>query len=127
MSLKAYHHTPSTDQRPPTNAVPSLPKPRVGQGRAGIRRKPKVTLPTPKSIQMPTLPMPKPAPRTLQPLPEPVTHLQDSIIPQHHVPTALQLLAQPTPASYTQPIEPTIQQRPIPPYQELCKTSTKAL
>ena len=116
--LRPTHHIPSTDQRSPTNAVPPLPKPRVGQGRAGIRRKPKVTLPIHKSIQIPTLPMPKPAPRTVQLLPEPVTQSQDSIIPKHHVPTALQPLVQPTPASITQPIEPTIQLRPIPPYHE---------
>ena len=56
--LRPIHHTPSTDQRPPTNAVPPLPKPRIGQGRAGIRRKPKVTPPIPKPIQIPTPPIP---------------------------------------------------------------------
>ena len=116
--LRPIHHTPSMDQRLPTNAVPPLPKRRVGQGRAGIRRKPKVMHPIPKPIQIPTPPIPKPATRTVQPLPEPVNQLQDSIIPQHHVPTAQQPLVQPTPASITQPIEPTIQHRPIPPYYE---------
>ena len=43
--LRPIHHTPSTDQRPPTNVVPPLPEPGIGQGRAGIRRMPKVTLP----------------------------------------------------------------------------------
>ena len=71
--LRPTHHTPSTDQRPPTNAVPTLAKPRIGQGRAGIRRKPKVTLSIPKPIQMPTPPISMPAPRTVQQLPEPVT------------------------------------------------------
>ena len=116
--LRPKHHTPSTDQRQPTNAVPPLPKPRVGQGRAGIRRKPKITPPIPKPIQIPIPPIPKPAPRTVEPLHVPVTQLQDSIIPQHHVQTVLQPLVQPTPASITQPIEPTTQHRPIPPYHE---------
>ena len=61
--LRPIHHTPSTDQRLPTNAVPPLPKPRVGQGRAGLRRKPMVTLPIPKPIEIPTPPIPKPAPK----------------------------------------------------------------
>ena len=63
--LRPVHHPPSTDQRLPTNAVPPLPKPRIGQGRAGIIRKAKVTLPIPKSIQTPTPPIAKPAPRTV--------------------------------------------------------------
>ena len=65
--LRPTHKTQSTDLRPPTNAVPPMPKPRIGQGRAGIRRKPKITLLISKPIQTPT-----PAPRTMQPLPEPV-------------------------------------------------------
>ena len=102
--LRSIHHTPHTDQRPPTNTVPPLPKPRIGHGRAGIRRKTKVIQPIPKPIQMLTPPIPMPTPRTVQPLTEPVTQSQDSILPQHHVPTASQPLAQPTPASITQPI-----------------------
>ena len=90
--IRPIHQMPSIDQRPPTNVVPPIPKPRIGQGRAGIRRKPKITLPIPKPIQMPTPPIPTPAPGIAQPLPEPVTQLQDSILPQHHVPTVLQPL-----------------------------------
>ena len=66
--LRPIHHAPCTDQRLPINAVPPVPKPRIGQGRVGIRRKPKVTLPIPKTIQKPTLLMPVPTPRTVQPL-----------------------------------------------------------
>ena len=73
MPSKASHHIPHTDQRPPANALPPVPKPRIGQGRDGIRRKPKVALPIPKVIQTPTLPMPMPAPGTVLPLTEPVT------------------------------------------------------
>ena len=81
--LRPIHHIPHTDQRPPTNAMPPVPKPRMGQGRAGIRRKLKVALPITKVIQTPTLPMPMPGPRTVQPLTESVTQSQDSILPQH--------------------------------------------
>ena len=85
--LRPVHHTPPTDQRLPTSAVPLLPKPGVGQSRAGNRRKAKITLSIPKPSQIPTPPIPKPAQRTAQPLPEPVTQSQGSIVPQHHVPT----------------------------------------
>ena len=111
--IPPIHHTVHTDQRLPTNAVLPLPKPRIGQGRAGIRRKLKATLPIPKPIEMPTPPIPMPAPRTVQELTEPVTQSQDSILPEHHVPTVLQPLVQPTPASITQPIEPITDHRPI--------------
>ena len=53
--------------------MPPVPKPRIGQGRAGITWKPKVSLPIPKVIQMPTLPMPMPTPRTVLSLTEHVT------------------------------------------------------
>ena len=112
--LRPIHHMPHTDQRLPTNAIPPLPKPRIGQGRAGMRRKARVAPPIPEVIQTPTPPMPKPAPRTVVPLTEPVTQSQDSILPQHQVLTIPKPLIQPTPASITQPLEP----RQIPPYQE---------
>ena len=37
--LRPIHHIPHADQIPPTNAMLTMPKPRIGQGRAGIRRK----------------------------------------------------------------------------------------
>ena len=116
--LRPVSHTPSTNQGLPTNAVLPIPKPRVGQGRVGVRRKAKVTLPIPKPSQIPTPPIPKPDPRTAQPLPESITQSQDSIIPQHHVPMMPQPLVEPTPPSITQPIGPITHNRPIPPYHE---------
>ena len=116
--LRPIHQTLSTDQRLPTNAVPPLPKPRIGQGRAGIRRKPKIPPPIPKPIQTLTLPIPTPAPRTAQPLHEPVTQSQESTLPQHHVPAVPLPLVQPTSVNITQPIEPRVEHRPIPPYHE---------
>ena len=67
--------TQLVDQGPPTNVMPPIPKPRIGQGRAGISRKPKVTLPIPKPIQTPAPPIPTPAPKAVQSLPEPVVQL----------------------------------------------------
>ena len=90
--LRPVHQTPSTDQGLPTNAVPPIPKPRVRQGRAGIRRKAKVTLPIPRPSLIPTPPIPKPSPITVKPLSEPVTQSHNSIIPQHHMPMMLQPL-----------------------------------
>ena len=117
--LRPICHIPHTDQRRPTNALPPVPKPRIGQGRAGIRRKPKVALPIPKVIQTPTLPMSMPAQKTVLPLTEPVTQSQGSILPQHQVPTTPTPLIQPIPASITQPLEPRIDPRPVPPYHKL--------
>ena len=45
--LRPIHHIPQRDQEPPTNALLPVPKPTLGQGRAGIRRKPKVAPPIP--------------------------------------------------------------------------------
>ena len=96
-NLRPVHHTPHTEQRLPINTVPPVPKPKIGQGRAGIRRKPEVTPPTPKTIQKPTLSMPALTPRIVQPLTEPVTQSRDGILPQHHEPAAL---SSPCPSKY---------------------------
>ena len=103
------YQTQPIDQGLPTSIVPPIPKPRIGQGRAGIRRKPKVAPPTPKPIQTPVPPIPTPAPRAVQPLPEPVVQLQERTLPQHHVPAAPLLIVHPTSAHITQPIGPRIE------------------
>ena len=106
------------DKGLPTSIVPPEPKLRIGQGRTGIRRKPKVAAPTPKPIQTPAHPIPTPAPRTAQPLPEPVIQLQERTLPQHHVPAVPPPIAHPTPAHITHPIGFRIEHRPILPYHE---------
>ena len=108
------HQTQPIDQGLPTNVVPLIPKPSIGQGRAGIRRKPKVTLPIPKPIQIPAPPIPTPVPRAVQPLPEPVAQLQERTLPQYHVPAVPLPLVHPTPPGITQPVGPRIEHRPIP-------------
>ena len=99
------HQTQIIDQGLPTNIVLPIPKPRIRKGRAGIRRKPRVTLPIPKPIQTPAPPIPTPAPREVQPLPEPEAQAQERTIPQHHVPMEPLPLVHPTPVSITQPVE----------------------
>ena len=116
--LRPIHYSPHSDQRLPTDTLPPVPKPRIGQGRAGIRRKPRVAPPILKVIQIPTIPMPMPAPRTVLPLTEPITQSHDSIILQPQVPTMIKTLIQPTPDSITKPLESRIDPRPIPPYHE---------
>ena len=61
--LRPINQAPSIDQRPPTNAVPPLAKPRIGKGRAGIRRKSKIAPPIPMPTQMPTPLIPTPTPK----------------------------------------------------------------
>ena len=73
--LRPKHHTPQTNQEPP------IPKPRVGQGRARIRRKPSVALSIPEGYQVPSPPILKPKPREIIPLNEPVTQSQGSFLP----------------------------------------------
>ena len=115
---KPMYQTQTIEQGPPTNIMPSVPKPRIGQGKTGIRRKPRITPPIPRAIQTPAPPIPYPAPRAAQPLPESVAQLQERTIPWHHMPVEPPPLVHPTPASITQPIEPRIEHRPIPPYHE---------
>ena len=132
MPPKAYTSHPTYRPKTAYKCSTTLPKPRIGQGRVGIRRKPKVTLPIPKTIQKPILPMPAPIPRTVQPLTGTVTQSQDSTLPQHHVPMALQPLVPPTPASITQPTillyhEPFVRPPPRPPDVTAMKDNRKDL
>ena len=54
----------------------------------------------------------------MQSLPEPVVQSQERTLPQHHIPAAPQPIVHPTSTSITQPIGPSIEHRPIPPYHE---------
>ena len=63
--LRPIHYIPHIDQGLPTNTLPPVPNPRIGQGRAGIRRKPEVALPIPEVIQTPAPLMPLPVRRSI--------------------------------------------------------------
>ena len=93
------------------------PKPRIGQGRARLRRKVKTNQPIPLPHQTPAQPIASQVPKIALPLPEPNTQSQVDALPQHV----------PTPLPQHQPVDPTciipqmgpkIQHRPSPPYHD---------
>ena len=88
---------------PPTDKKPPIPKPRLGQGRAIIRRKAGVGLATQAPIQTP-------APKTASSLPVPVIQSQERVQPEHNQLTG--------PTNVKQPIGPRIEYRPIPLYSD---------
>ena len=90
-----------------------IPKPRIGQGRAGLRRKVNTLQPMPLLCQLPTQPIRKHVQKAVVPLPEPTnqsqSHVQSQILPrplsQHHPID---------PTHIPQQIGPKIQHRPTP-------------
>ena len=94
-----------------------IQKPRIGQGRAGLRRKVKAPLPIASPHPLPVQPITEHDSRTAMPLPEPTnqsqSHVQSQIWPrqlsQHHPID---------PAQIPQQIGPKIQHRPTPSYPD---------
>ena len=91
-----------------------IPRPRIGQGRAGLRRKVKALQPISSPHQLPAQPITEHVPKTVMPLPEPTDQSQSCIQPQ----------IMPRPLSQHQLVDPTcigpkIQHRPSPPYYDL--------
>ena len=80
----------STDKGPPTHPIP---KPRMGQGRARLRRKVKTHQPISLPQQSPAQPMMKHVQKTVMPLPESTAQSQIDVLPQ---PISIPL-PQPTP------------------------------
>ena len=74
-----------------------IPRPRIGQGRAGLRRKVKALQPISSPHQLPVQPMTEHVPKTVKPLPEPTHQSQSHIQPQ----------IMPRPLSQHQLIDPT--------------------
>ena len=104
----------SIDKGPPTHPIP---KPRIGQGRAGLRRKVKTHQPISLPQQTPAQPMVSQVPKVALPLPEPNTQSQVDVLPQHvSIPLPQHQLIDPT--CIVQPIGPKIQHRPSPPYHD---------
>ena len=111
-SIPPTHITQPVDKGPPTHPIP---KPRIGQGRAGLRRKIKTNQPIPLPKQMLAQPILIPAPKEALSLPEPTNQLQSQVqsqilprpLSQHH-------LIDPT--HIPQQIGPKIQHRPTPSY-----------
>ena len=117
--------TQTTDKGLPTHPIP---KPRIGQGRAGMRREIRTNQPIPLPKQMLAQPIPTPAPKEALSLPEPIVQSQESVQPQHHIPIPSPHHQPVDPTCIIQPIGPKIQHRPTPPYcNPICKTSTRDL
>ena len=74
------------DKGQPTHPIP---KPRIGQGRARLRRKFKTHQPIPLPKQMPAQPITTHVPKAALSLPESVAQLQESVQPQYHVPITI--------------------------------------
>ena len=119
---------------PPTHSIPPtilaqpidkglpthpIPKPRIDQGRTGLRRKFRtnqpITLPKWTLAQPILTPVPKEAPS----LPEPTVQSQENVQPQHHIPIPLPQHQLVNPTCIIQPKGPKIQHRPSPPYHDL--------
>ena len=104
------------DKGQPTHPIPN---PRIGQGRARLRRKFKTHQPIPLPKQMPAQPITTHVPKAAPSLPEPMAQSQESVSPQHHVPISLPQHQLVDPTHIIQPIGPKIQHRPSPPYHDL--------
>ena len=103
------------DQGQPTHPIP---KPRIGQGRARLRRKCKTHQPILLPKQTPAQPITTHVPKAALSLPEPVAQLQESVRPQYHVPILLPQHQLVDPTHIMQPVGPKIQHRPSQPYND---------
>ena len=104
----------NVDKGPPTHPIP---KPRIGHGRARLRRKFKTNQPIPLPQQTPAQPITTHVPKVALPLPEPNTQLQVDVLPQH-VSILLPQHQLIDPTCIVQQIGPKIQHRSAPPYHD---------
>ena len=107
--------TQPVDHGPPTHPTP---KPRIGQGRAGLKRKIRTNQTVPSPKQTIAQPIQTPAPKEAFSLPEPIVQSQGKVQPQHHIPIPLPQHQWIDPTCSMQPIGPKIQHRPSPPYHD---------
>ena len=92
-----------------------IPKPRIGQGRAGLRRKVNTLQPIPFPHQLPTQPITKHVQKAVMPLPESTNQLQSQVQSQN-LPRPLSQHHPIDPTHIPQHIGPKIQHRPTPFY-----------
>ena len=100
----------TVDKGLPTHPIP---RPRIGQGRGGQRRKVKALQPISSPHRLPVQPITEHALRTVMPLPEPTDQSQSCVKPQ----------IMPRPLLHHQPLDPScigpkIQHRSSPPYYD---------
>ena len=84
----------TVDKGLPTHPIPKL---RIGQGRAGLRRKIKTLQPISLPHESPAPPITKHVPKIVMPLPKPTDQSQSHVQPQ----------IMPRPLSQYQPVDPT--------------------
>ena len=114
------HNIPPTtlaqpvDKGPPTH----ITKPKIGQGRAQLKRKMKTNQPIPLPNWTLAQSIPTPTPKDVLSLPEPTVQSQGNVQPQHHMPIPLAQHQPVDPTCIMQPIGPKIQRRPSPPYHD---------
>ena len=116
------HNIPPTSLTQPDNKeLPThpIPKPRICQGRAGLRRKFRANQLILLPKQMPVQQITTPAPKAALSLPKPIVQSQENVLPQHHMPIPLPQHQLVDPTCIIQPIDPKIQHRPSPPYHDL--------
>ena len=106
---------PSLPVQTVDNGLPThpIPRPRIGKGRAGLRRKVKVLQPISSPHLLPAQSITEHASKAVMPLPEPTNQSQSCVQPQ----------IMPRPLLQHQPADPTrigpkIQHRPSPPYYD---------
>ena len=102
------------DKGPPTHPIP---KPRIGQGRARLRRKVITLQAISLPYQLPAQPITKHVLETVMPLPEPTNQSQSHVQPQI-MPRPLSQYQLVDPTHIIQQIGPKIQHRPSPPYHD---------
>ena len=116
------HSIPLTNLAQPVDkGLPThpIPKPRIGQGRVGLKRKIRTNQPVPLPKWMLAQPIQTPAPKNVLPLPEPTVQLQENVQPQYCMPIPLPQHQLVDPTCIMQPIGFKIQHRPSPPYNNL--------
>ena len=74
------------DKGPPTHPIP---KPTIGQGRAGLKTKIRTNQYIPLPKWMLAQPIQTPTPMKVLSLPEPIVQSQENVQPQHHMPVSL--------------------------------------
>ena len=120
-TLPMHSILPTSLTQPIDKGLPTYPtpKPRIGQGKAGLKRKIRTNQTVPLPRQTIAQPIQTPALKEMQSLPEPIVQSQEKVQPQYHIWIQLPQHQPVDPTCIIQPIGPKIQNRPSPPYHDL--------
>ena len=119
-TLPTHNIPPTSLTQPIDKGLPTYPtaKPRIGQGRARLKKKIRTNQTVPLPRQTITQPMQTPALKEMQSLPKPIVKSQEKMQSQYHIPIPLPQHQLVDPTCIIQPIGPKIQCRPSPPYHD---------